>query len=274
MADNAPPTHSSGAASAVYATLEQAQKLNQGAAVPQPLPAFELYKVAREEELLAFRSICRVFTMHYGSQQRTNSTMEQHASSSRNDNNNNNNDNHHAAFPKAVQRLLDDLQESFCISQDRAALEKSLAAADEVVQGVYQSGILRRREDFFDGVEDIDVSPLLSADVEDDKGTLYTVGVKRQRTGQVTGGNSAVSYPLPPPGVANSGAGSGHPLKSARKNPHLTQQITRIQHDVKNAAKNFLYSRASNVVETSLQVLREKKEELLALQEKLLQDGF
>lgn len=250
-----------------------------------PIPAFHLYKAAREEELLAYRSLCRVMAMHYGPLPNVSQAKTTGSPSS-----------DKTALPKSIQRILEDVREACCITDERADLEHAMASEDEIVQGIHRSNVLRRREDFFDGVEDVDVAAVCASAAAVDDG--YLVHAKRQRleaTGSGGGGTGVVFY-----GVDAGGSGGGHSsaggvgrpnggvssnsqagLRGAggvgagrRKNPSaaLLQQLSRIKREVETAARNHLYSTDPGSQQEALRTLEAKQMELLTLRNELVNE--
>lgn len=270
-------TNSADACSAdvLYATLDEVQR-GGGSQVFAPIPAFHLYKTAREEELLAYRSLCRVVAMHYGSLPSASSKTTESRS------------NGNVSLPKHMQRILEDLREEWCITDERADLEHSMASEDEIVQGIHHSNVLRRRADFFDGVEDVDVATVCGSAAAADDG--YLVHAKRQRL-EVAGGGGDGIPPLygtdynadrangapggrsgvtsPPTGGRGAGAGAG--AVGRRRNPStaLFQQLSRIKRDVETAARNHLYSTDPVSQQEALRTLEAKRMELLNLHNEL-----
>lgn len=148
---------------AVYASLAEAA--NVGGAVV-PLPSYELYKTAREEELTTFRGVCRAVVMHHGKD-----------------------------LPKGLRRVLGDLREELCVSKERAALERHLAEQDAVVQAVRASGILTRRGDFYDGTDDVPL-PTAAKRARDDGAAVCTAPSTKVAKAEV-GQTTAVTAPSP-----------------------------------------------------------------------------
>eukprot|EP00796_Vickermania_ingenoplastis_P007383 gene7383-5197_t len=226
-------------AQVVYGALHAAQQTRPDSHTPvPPLPAFQLYRLAREEELLAYRSLCRVFGMHYGPSS--------------------------GSFPKEARRILEDIRESWCIPAERAALEEEMTTADGVVQGIHRSGVLRRREDFFDGVVDVDIqAPSASGTNIEDDDTLQMLPGKRPR----------VEYPA---GTASEAPRDHRPLPSAagsaRRKNAIQAQLARIRSEVKVAAKNYLVSLDPNTQQEARETLQARQAELLQIQAELDMD--
>ncbi|EPY35865.1 hypothetical protein AGDE_07200 [Angomonas deanei] len=204
----------------LYSTLAEAK--SGGDASLKPIPAYDLYKTAREEELTVYRGVCRVMAMR------------------RRD-----------APTKAVKRLLEDLQEELCIPAERAELEWETAMNDEVIEGIHKSGVLARRENFYDGVEDVPIEKVV-AHAKDDGRTMFTT--KAFKTEDAT--NAAA-------------AAAGRALNKKKKNTAALASINTIEEEVKKAARELLFSKDVDVAQKK-SLLEQKKQELLQLKDELL----
>lgn len=225
------PTDSS--ASIVYGSFKEAQRKIPAGISVTPLPSYDVYKVAREEELAAYRAVCRVFAMHHG-----------------------------VRLPKAAQRLLEDLRDTLAISVDRGAMEGEMAAADAIVQSVWKSGILKRRDEFFDGVEDVEL-PDRSADrAADDGRSLYLPAGKAAK---LEGGHRGSV-------TASNGSAAGAPalrVVNTAKRKHILTSVTRIGKEIEQAANELLYPSHAAVQADSMVTLAARKETLLQLRREL-----
>ncbi|KAG5478183.1 hypothetical protein CUR178_04897 [Leishmania enriettii] len=209
----------------VYDTLSKAHK-----AAPQlkPIPAFEVYKVAREEELAAYRMLCRVLVMHHGT-----------------------------SLPKAQQRILDDMGEELCIGQVRQSLEKEMAEHDKVLQGIRKSGVLRRRGDFTDGVEEMTVEDYLAEAPKDDGNGLYMPVPKAPRA---DGADS---------GAARATAAAAAAAVGAKRKGHIHAAVSKLAKEIESAGNNLLLSASAREEQQLIQLLQQKREALLALRVEL-----
>ncbi|CBZ27379.1 conserved hypothetical protein [Leishmania mexicana MHOM/GT/2001/U1103] len=214
-----PPSH------VVYDALSKAQK-----AAPQlkPIPAFEVYKVAREEELAAYRMLCRVLFMHHGT-----------------------------PLPKAQQRILDDMGEELCIGQTRQGLEKEMAEQDKVLQGIRKSGVLGRRGDFTDGVEEMTLEDYLAEAPKDDGNGLYMPTSKAHRADRADSGPTRAT-------VIAAAAGLG-----AKRKGNVHAAVSKLAKEIETAGKSLLYAGSAQEEQQLIQVLQQKRELLVALREEL-----
>ncbi|KAG5477705.1 hypothetical protein LSCM1_05001 [Leishmania martiniquensis] len=209
----------------VYDTLSKAQK-----AAPQlkPIPAFEVYKVAREEELAAYRMLCRVLVMHHGN-----------------------------SLPKAQQRILDDMGEELCIGQERQALEREMAEHDKVLQGIRQCGVLRRRGDFTDGVEEMTVEDYLAEAPKDDGNGLYVPASKVPRADMADAG------------AARASAAAAAAAVGAKRKGHVHATVSKLAKEIESAGKSLLFVSSAQEEQHLIQVLQQKREALMALRVEL-----
>lgn len=222
----------------VYDTL---QKAHQAAPQLKPIPSFEVYKVAREEELAAYRMLCRVLVMHHGTD-----------------------------LPKSHQRILEDMGEELCISEARRGLEQEMAAHDEVLLGIRKSGVLRRRADFTDGVEEMSVEQYLADAPMDDNNGLYAPATKAARVDGAEGG------PQRGAGAAGSGVGGGvavgaAALVGARKKSHVQAAVTKLAKEIESCGKALLVSNSAQEEQQLLQSLQQKRDALVALKAEFLE---
>lgn len=232
-------------ATVVYGAFRDAQsKHGRPGAAPAAVPAFDLYKLAREEELTAYRGLCRVLAMHYGPE----GLVEESA----------------GPAAKYRRRLLEDLQDALCISKNRSDLELAAAAEDEVIGGIHRSGVLRRRADFFDGVEDVDLRRNhAEGRAEDDGNTLHPPPHKGARgeasTGaaQVRGGTTA--------------AVQGKVRAAAKKK--ILSSITEASQEAESAANTLLYATSKEKEEQARASLTSTRETLLRLKEEIALDA-
>lgn len=216
----------------VYDTL---QKAHQAAPQLKPIPSFEVYKVAREEELAAYRMLCRVLVMHHGT-----------------------------TLPKAQQRILDDMSEELCITEPRQQLEKEMAAQDEVLQGIRKAGVLQRRGDFTDGVEELTVESFLSDAPKDDGNTLYAPVAKVARG---ESGATAAAAGLAGIGAANATAAAA---VGAKKKGHVHAVVSRLAKEIEASGKALLFTSSPQEEQQLIQSLQQKRDALVALKEELL----
>jgi hypothetical protein len=221
-----------GVASVVYDALHKAQ---QAAPQLKPIPSFEVYKVAREEELAAYRMLCRVLVMHHGT-----------------------------ALPKAQQRILDDLGEELCITAQRQELEREMATQDEVLQGIRKSGVLRRRGEFTDGVEEMSVEQFLADAPKDDGNGLYAPAAKAAR-GEGAGDGRA--------GGAMTAGGTAAAVAAvgARKKGHVHAAVSKLAKEIEASGKALLMSTNAQEEQQLIQSLQHKRDALLALKEEFLE---
>lgn len=242
----------SASARIVYETVKAVKQHPTASSCLEPVQAYHFYKSAREEELLAYRGVCRVFSMHYGSPLLLgNEESKTNGSES-------------SGIPKAALRILEDLKDFWCIGDERATLEQEMASQDEMIRGVFASQVLRHREDFFDGVDDVDldsvVFPSTSREKKtEDDGCVVHKPLKRARDEGSYSCNedSASQY-----------VSSGKP-GSKKAQTHLLSSIAKIQREVTSAAKNLLYSSDPITQEQAAKILEEKKVELLQLKQEL-----
>ena len=102
-----------------------AKQNDASASYTQKVPHFELYKVMRSEELMCYRHLVRLLMMR---RLTLTEATDPSASLSQLDN-------------KHYQRMLEDLREELCISEDRHELEVIAAAQDPIIAAI-------RRTDF------------------------------------------------------------------------------------------------------------------------------
>lgn len=289
----------------VHRCIEEVKHLRSGdgGSALTPIPAYHLYKVAREEELLSYRSVCRVLAMHYGSVE--NESFSPSSSTEADNVEKEEGTPHsssfalqkHSCLPKAAKRLLEDLRDLWCITDDRAKVEQMAVMRDDVVKAVYHSHVLQRRENFFDGVDDIELpTETMEQDgkrsftvaTEDDGYGLHMVTkkVRRELAGSPTAGaqrwtdsaddrignGSHEMNPMSPVGGGSSSNGGGVRGGGRRKGgAQLTAQLARLRREVKGAAQNYIYSTDSITLQEASRCLEVKREELLALREELLE---
>lgn len=291
----------------IHKSLEEIKRLqesNAGITALTPIPAYHLYKVAREEELLSYRSVCRVLAMHYGTLGDSSLLSPSHsggptekgiggplpASPSLQNS---------SCLPKVARRLLEDLQELLCITDERAKAEHIMTISDPVVRGVYHSHVLQRRENFFDGVDDVSLttemedqreggSATRAAGAEDDGYGLYMVEKRPRmewnqlesdeskkvngRGGVIEKTESSFSKPISTVGPIPTSNFVGNRGNGRRKgHANLAAQLSRLHREVQAAAHNFIYSTDSITQQEASKVLDVKREELLKLREELLE---
>ncbi|RNF26497.1 uncharacterized protein Tco025E_01202 [Trypanosoma conorhini] len=211
-------------AGAVYTSAEAAKR-SQGTL--QPIPAFELYKSAREEELLCYRGVCRVLCMRSG-----------------------------GSLTKQQTRVLEDLREELCIPSQRAEAEMLAALEDVLVSSVAASGVLKRREDFFDGVSDVPLEALQDGErAQDDHASLYAPPAKVPRTENAIAGTAATT------------ATSSWRRGPATKNSHtsLLKTIDKIGHEVTTLSAKFLSAVSVADQEALRRELHARRERLVLL---------
>ncbi|KPA79060.1 hypothetical protein ABB37_05593 [Leptomonas pyrrhocoris] len=224
----------------VYDTL---RKVHQAAPQLKPIPAFEVYKVAREEELAAYRMLCRVLVMHHGT-----------------------------TLPKAQQRILEDMGEQLCISESRRELEQEVAAHDDVLLGIRNAGVLRRRGDFTDGVEEMTVAQYLAEAPKDDGNGLYAPSTK---TARLDGGDGAGGRGYAGGGGGGSGSmsagGAATAVVGAKKKGHVHAAVSRLAKEIEASGKALLFSSNPQEEQQLIQSLQQKRDALVALKEELLE---
>ncbi|KAH9597042.1 ENT domain [Trypanosoma melophagium] len=218
-------------AAAVYARAEEARCGSLGL---RPVPSFEFYKCAREEELGCYRAICRVFVMHTKGE-----------------------------LTRQQRRILEDLQDELHIPPARATAEWEAASADAVVMGIAVSGVLHRRGDFYDGVKDIQLdSPSNNNNnaqrgmlgyAQDDRATLYMPPTKVARTEQEVGTAGGGSI-----------AGRRGALPKA-SNATSLKAVEKIGHEILVISSKLLNAIYEDDQETYREALMSKKEKLQAL---------
>lgn len=294
-------------AKVVHRSLEQVKRAQQGidgASTLTPIPAYHLYKMAREEELLSYRSVCRVLAMHYGTL--GDASLVSPPSSQGEDPQENSDGSvppgacslHTTSFfPKGAKRLLEDLQELWCINDERAKAEQLIAVSDPVIAGVYRSKVLQRRKDFFDGVDDVQLSTEVDEDVvnetlsnrkptEDDGFALHMIEKKarmewdRQESNEskrwntrddaflVGDSNSSKPISMIPGASGSNGVGVRGGVRR-KGNANIMADLTRLEREVKAAAQNFIYSADPTIQGEASNILDTKLEELLALRDRL-----
>lgn len=246
----------SAAALAVYGSLRAVQRAHGKVT---PIASYELYKVAREEELCTFRSVCRVLAMHHGK-----------------------------TLPKAQQRLLDDLAEELYIPEQRAELEWLSATSDAVVGAVQHTAILKRRVDFFDGVDDVPIDAGMSAAVDDGQ-AVHTLasGSRKVARSDTAGGashhtthatsdypynnnnNTATHNTATATGPSSSSSstiasriGNKRSMQAA-----LSASVARLAREIEEAAQEYLYSTDIKAQQLLRQKLEEKREALLRVKQ-------
>ncbi|CAJ1026559.1 hypothetical protein LPMP_240500 [Leishmania panamensis] len=209
----------------VYDALSKAQK-----AAPRlkPIPAFEVYKVAREEELAAYRMLCRVLVMHHGT-----------------------------PLPKAQQRILDDMGEELFIGQERQELEKEMAEQDKVLQGIRKSGVLQRRGDFTDGVEEMTVEDYLAEAPKDDGNGLYMPISKTPRVDRTDSG------------AARTTAVAAAAAVGAKRKGHVHAAVSKLAKEIEASGKSLLFTSSAQEEQQLIQALQQKREALMTLRGEL-----
>ncbi|KAK7195741.1 hypothetical protein NESM_000504600 [Novymonas esmeraldas] len=229
---SAPPPH------VVYDALSKAQR-----AAPhlKPIPAFEVYKVAREEELAAYRMLCRVLVMHHGT-----------------------------TLPKAQQRLLDDMREDLCISHARQALEKEMAEQDAVLQGIRRSGVLRRRGDFTDGVEEMTIEDFLADVAKDDGNGLYAASAKAPRTEGADARTAvAAAHNSSTATTATATAAAAAAAVGAKRRGHVHAAVSKLAKEIEAMGKSLLLVGSAQEEQELIQSLQQKRAALVTLREEL-----
>ncbi|RNF12436.1 hypothetical protein TraAM80_00288 [Trypanosoma rangeli] len=214
-----------GSSAGIFYTSTEAAKASQGKL--QPIPAFELYKSAREEELLCYRSVCRVLCMRSA-----------------------------GSLTKQQTRVLEDLREELCIPSQRAEAEVLAALEDVLVSSVAASGVLKRRADFFDGVSDVPLEALQEGErAQDDHASLYASTVKVPRTENMT----VVA--------ATTTATNSWRRGSVAKTQHasLLKAIDKIGHEVATISAKFLSAVSMADQEAFRRELYTRRERLVLL---------
>ncbi|CAJ1008869.1 hypothetical protein Q4I28_004182 [Leishmania naiffi] len=209
----------------VYDALSKAQK-----AAPRlkPIPGFEVYKVAREEELAAYRMLCRVLVMHHG-----------------------------IPLPKAQQRILDDMGEELFIGQERQELEKEMAEQDKVLQGIRKSGVLQRRGDFTDGVEEMTVEDYLAEAPKDDGNGLYMPISKTPRVDRTDSG------------AARTTAIAAAAAVGAKRKGHVHAAVSKLAKEIEASGKSLLFTSSAEEEQRLIHALQQKREALMTLRGEL-----
>lgn len=207
----------------VYARAEEAKNARSNL---QPIPSFELYKGARQEELLCYRSLCRAFCMHNGNR-----------------------------LTKQQTRVLEDVREVLCIPSQRADAEMFGALEDVFVSSVAASGVLKRRGDFFDGVADVPLDALRDGEMaRDDKGSLYGPPTKVSRVEQTSDNTAAATS-------AQQRRGSSTKSSQAA----LLKTIEKIGQEVSTMGRKLLYAVSATEQQTYRRALQAKREQLKLL---------
>ncbi|EAN79486.1 uncharacterized protein TEOVI_000490800 [Trypanosoma equiperdum] len=202
---------------AIYGRAEEAQN---APVKLQPVPAFELYKAAREEELCSYRSLCRVLCMHSGGK-----------------------------LTKQQRRILEDMREELCLPTERAEAELAAAREDVLVTSVAASGVLKRRQDFFDGVTDVPLDTLSYAEsAKDDNNSLYVAQTKVARTEQIVGG-----------------VHGRHAAPSKMSIREIHKNLERIGREVAATSSKLLYCTSVVDQQAYRNVLQQKREQLQAM---------
>ncbi|CCW62492.1 unnamed protein product [Phytomonas sp. EM1] len=233
-------------ADVVYGKLEEISRgLHQGTLVT--IPSYELYKLAREEELSAYRQLCRVFTMHNGEQ-----------------------------LTKLHRRMLEDLRETLVIPEDRAELELQVSASDPVVKGVFMSGILNSRENFFDGVDDVLLRQAGEGRASDDGCTLISFSnrpskfARKENDSTMHAVQSNLHLNAASSGAAEGGAASVNGSRAvAARRKQILMSVNKAGKEVRLAASSLLYSKDQAVRKKCLEILESKRDTLLQFKEEI-----
>lgn len=198
-------------AAAFYARKSDA--VSHGAAA---VPKFELYKVLREEELRAYRSVLRVFVMHSGEN-----------------------------LSKEQRRVLEDLREAWCVPESRHDIELLTAKADSVVTAVHDSGVAQRREPYFDGVTDVPVAPAPPPTADDGFGIVVaaSAGPRGAGASSLAGGRGAAAPASKRPAAGPSTAAAAGAAAS-RAPPKYIREIERIGEELREVGDRYIRAAA------------------------------
>ncbi|EKG07339.1 hypothetical protein TCSYLVIO_001523 [Trypanosoma cruzi] len=214
-------------AEAIYTSAEAAKR---SLLKLQPIPSFELYKGAREEELLCYRSVCRVICMRSGGR-----------------------------LTKQQTRILEDLREELCIPTQRADAEMLEALEDVLVSSVAASGVLKRREDFFDGVADVPLEAIHDGErAHDDHSSLYAPPAKVPRKENATAGAAATA-------ATTASTSWRRGVTSKNSQSLLLKTIDKIGHEVNTISGKFLSAVSVADQEAFRRELLMRRERLLLL---------
>lgn len=201
-------------ANIVYDTLKKADQ-----AAPQlaPIPSFELYKIAREEELIAYRLLRRVLFLHHGERP-----------------------------PKIQQRLLEDIEEVLCISAERQEAEGAMAVQDRILQGIRSSGVLKRRGDFTDGIDELSIESCPALAPRDDGNTAYMPTSKAAR-------------------VESAEPIAARAMLGAKRRGAINTAVAKLGKEIEAAAKSLLVATTPQEEQQFIQALEQKRDSLLQL---------
>lgn len=217
------------------------------------VPHSDVYKVLREAELQAIRSLVRVFAMRNGAAA-SNSDAPEETKSGGSD----------VLTRKHQARILEDLCDAFDVSQAALEVEQQLAASDPAVQAVAgaKETVAALRRAHHDAFNDISLGAWLAVDVntEDDHGEFY-----RQAVGAASTGRSTISAPA---------GGRRAAAPAARSNTSaLRQEYTKLNADVDRIIRELAKPGADVAAREALkQKLEGKVTELMALRERVEAD--
>ena len=160
-----------------------------------PVGKSEAYKALREQELVTYHQLVRVFHMHA------------------------------PIMSKQQSRILEDLREMFGLSTERGEMELAMALADPLVESLRSSGVASNRALHRDGLDDLvmagpQLAALLEQQSDDDHRQEYTlVDVGFGSRGAGGTGNKGGASPLPNKGeygsTATGGGGGGRKNNTA-----------------------------------------------------------
>jgi len=204
----------------VYDSLKKA---DQAAPLLAPIPSFELYKVAREEELIAYRLLRRVLFLHHGEEP-----------------------------PKIQQRLLEDIAEVLCISAERQDTEGVLAAQDRILLGIRSSGVLKRRGDFTDGIDELNVESAVALAPQDDGHTAYLPALKTAR--------AEAAEPVAARTVMNT-----------KRRGSANAAVAKLGKEIEAAAKSLLAATSPHEEQQLIETLEQKRESLQQLRQEVFE---
>lgn len=221
---------------AVYASLKEAQQQPASTAL-KPIPSYQLYKVAREEELGAYRGLCRSLSLHY--------TKDD--------------------LPKSLRRVLEDVRDELFISEERGQLEWESAQGDAVLAGVRRSGVLTRREVFFDGAEDVSLAEAVQHAVDDGSAVACPPSKLPRTEGY---GGAGDSY-----ATAGAAAAANRPNRKKSQNAANLVAVKKIGKEVVEAAQQLLYATSESAQKEKVAFLEEKKAALVRLKQQIEADG-
>lgn len=239
MSNQKPGSHSYYSSASAVAT----------AAKPQhAVPNSALYKEMRQHELLAYRYVVRTLAMH-GTSEST-----QH------------------------RRILEDLREAWCISDDRHEQEMFASSSDPLVAAVLKSQVFANRAPFHDGVTDVPF-PDVESDTDDDGGAVVIAksSVVGGRNGSSSASKSATSK-LKDTGMQKSTSGRNVDASASRKAvapdatmSKLSDEMDTLTADMDAAAKKLVVTRNAEKRVELKRKIEATKEALLVVRTKLLE---